>query len=143
LSGQFFLPPTAARHSGAMRPEERLNDETDFFPFLPEGEVHPLVINKHQIVELSVDVAEDAKLRDPWETENRDDGALVLPEQQVVIECAGTRLQGVLLMDTPQHQQRMLDRLNRQERFVRVRCEDRLHLVNRERIIRATDVSGT
>ena len=30
------------------------------------------------------------------------------PEQKVVIECSGVRLEGVLLMDTPHHQQRML-----------------------------------
>ena len=139
--GLLYLPPAAARHAGPMRPEERLNDSDDFLPFLPEGCTEPVMLNKHQVMVLSLDAAEDEKLREPWEAVGGVTPLPAAPEQRVVLECTGLRLEGVLVMDVPQHQQRLLDLLNRQERFVRLRSDGKLHLVSRERIVRASDVS--
>lgn len=134
IAGCLFLPAAAARHSGPTRPEERLNDDQEFFPFLLEGG-RPVVLNKAKVVVMSFDLAQAAALREAWEKPGSG-----VPGPRLRLECCGECIQGEIVMDTPQYQQRLLDRLNHADRFLCVVDGDRLHLVSREHIVRACEV---
>lgn len=139
--GQLFLAPSAAHHAGAERPEERLNDDCDFFPFLPDKHERSVIVNKHQVIVLSLDLTQSEQLRRWWGID-ADDDELLIPhmKQRILVECDGVELEGVLVMDAPQHQRRTLDLLNRAERFICLRDHDQLHLINRKRIVRASEL---
>ena len=135
------MAPLAAHHAGAERPEDRLNDDSDFFPFLPEDHERSVVVNKHQVIVLSLDLTQSEQLRKWWGIDAADEQVAVPPAQQrILVECDGVELEGVLVMDAPQHQRRTQDMLNRPDRFVCLRDHDHLHLINRRRIVRASEV---
>ncbi len=48
------MPAAASNHEGAMRPEEWINEPRRFFPFLPDDATGPLILNKEQLVLVSV-----------------------------------------------------------------------------------------
>lgn len=141
--GQLFLAPAAAHHAGAERPEERLNDDSDFFPFLPENQERSVIVNKHQVIVLSFDLTQSEQLRRWWGIDTDEDEILIPHmEQRILVECDGVELEGVLVMDAPQHQRRTQDLLNRAERFICLRDDDQLHLINRKRIVRASEIAS-
>jgi hypothetical protein len=59
LRGRVFLPATAESHPGAMRAEEWMNDPAAFFPFLPDGEGRPVILNKDQVAVVTVSASAD------------------------------------------------------------------------------------
>jgi len=130
LRGRVFLPATAASHAGAMRAEEWMNDPLPFFPFLPDGEGSPVILNKEQLVVMTVAASAD---RD----ETLDEvGA---PVKHVSVECGALRLTGEVLLDLPLNHSRVLDLLNRPGAFVNVRDGERHHLVAKARITRVSE----
>ena len=130
MLGRMFVPAAASRHAGATRPEEWMNEPTDFFPFLPDADPAPIIVNKREVVILSVPASVDADLT----LEEADS-----PRRQVTIECGGRRLAGELVIDMPQNQSRVLDYLNRAGRFVTLRDGDRHHLIQKQRITRVEE----
>ena len=60
----------------------------------------------------------------------------------MVVECAGQRLEGELLIDMPENHRRVLDLLNRAEAFLTVRVGDRHHLVRKARITCVVELAG-
>lgn len=130
LRGRVFLPATAASHPGAMRAEEWLNDPLAFFPFLPDGEGSPVILNKDQLVVVTVAASAD---RD----ETLDEvGA---PVRRVSVECGSLRLNGDVVVDMPANHSRVLDLLNRAGAFLNVRDGERHHLVAKARITRVSE----
>ncbi len=130
LRGRVFLPATAASHAGAMRAEEWMNDPQAFFPFLPDGEGSPVILNKDQLVVVTVAASAD---RD----ETLDEvGA---PVRRVSVECGALRLSGDVLVDMPANHSRLLDLLNRPGAFLNVRDGERHHLVAKDRITRVSE----
>jgi hypothetical protein len=130
ISGRIFVPAAAHTHDGAMRAEEWMNEPGEFFPFLPDDSAEPVLLNRHEILVLTVPAHADAG------------GVLEgapLPERKVVIECGGRRLGGTLLIDMPEEQSRVLDYLNRPGRFVTLRDGTRHHLVQKNRITRVKE----
>jgi hypothetical protein len=132
LRGRVFLPATAASHPGAMRAEEWMNDPQTFFPFLPDGEGSPVILNKEQLVVLTVAAAAD---RD--ETQD----AVGAPLRRVSVECGSLRLVGDVLLDLPVNHSRVLDLLNRPGAFLNVREGERHHLVSKVRITRVMETA--
>jgi hypothetical protein len=129
--GRIFVPVTASRHSGPMRPEEWLNDPAPFFPFLPDDADAPVLMNKREVLVLSVPAAAD--FGDfPEEILN--------PVRRVAIEAEEQRLEGTIIVDMPQTQLRMLDYLNRPEAFLTLRDGAQHHLVQKERITRVIEL---
>jgi hypothetical protein len=130
LRGRVFLPATAASHPGAMRAEEWMNDPLPFFPFLPDGEGSPVILNKDRLVVVTVAASAD---RD----ETLDEvGA---PVRRVNVECGALRLTGDVLVDMPANHSRVLDLLNRPGAFLNVRDGERHHLVSKTRITRVSE----
>jgi hypothetical protein len=134
LRGRVFLPATAASHAGAMRAEEWMNDPQAFFPFLPDGEGSPVILNKDQIVVVTVAASAD---RDETLA---DVGA---PVRRVSVECGALRLSGDVLVDMPANHSRLLDLLNRTGAFLNVRDGERHHLVAKARITRVSEAPAS
>jgi hypothetical protein len=129
LRGRLFLPPGASAPSGPMRPEERLNDADDFFPFQPDGHADVFLINKGAVSSVTLSVPER-------------DVEQALPHRRVVVTCDGREYEGSIVLDTPDTQLRVLDRLNAPGRFVAVRQGRLEHLVNKRRIARVVEVKS-
>jgi hypothetical protein len=130
FSGRIFVPAVAARHGGPMRPEEWMNEPTPFFPFLPDEAQAPVILNKHEVVVISVPAAAD----------DLDVPADAAPlERRVVLECGYRQLAGTLRIDMPANQSRVLDYLNRFEIFLTLRDGERHHLVQKHRITRVME----
>jgi peptidoglycan/xylan/chitin deacetylase (PgdA/CDA1 family) len=130
IRGRMFLPATAQSHPGAMRAEEWMNDPARFFPFLPDGEGSPVILNKAEIVVLTVAAAAD-----------QDDtlDQVPAPTRRVIVDCGGVRLQGVVVIDMPANHSRVLDLLNRPGAFLTLRDGDHHHLVHKSRITRVSE----
>ena len=130
LRGRVFLPAAAESHPGALRMAEWLEEPARFFPFLPDGEGRPVILNKQQILAVTVSAATD---RD----ETMD--ALGAKIRRVRVECGAWRVEGEVLVDMPVNHSRMLDVLNRPGAFLNVREGDRHHLVRKSRITRVSE----
>jgi hypothetical protein len=130
MRGRVFLPATAASHAGAMRAEEWMNDPQPFFPFLPDGEGSPVILNKAQLVVLTVAASTD-------HDETLDE--VGVPVRRVSVECGALRLAGDVLVDMPANHSRVLDLLNRPGAFLNVHDGERHHLVAKARITRVSE----
>jgi hypothetical protein len=131
MRGRVFLPATAEAHTGPMRAAEWMNDPVEFYPFLPDGEGSPVILSKAQTIMVTVMASAD-----------RDEAleGAPAPVRQVRVECGPVRIEGEVVLDLPAQQSRVLDLLNREERFLTVRDSDLHHLVCKAHITRVTQV---
>jgi hypothetical protein len=133
FSGMIFLPPMASRHSGPMRAEEWMNDSSPFFPFIQDtesGQAQGVLLNKREVLILTVPAEADSDDLPP---------EAHAPQHKVTIECESQRLTGFLTIDMPENLSRVVDYMNRTERFLTLRDGDRHHLIQKERITRVID----
>ena len=128
LTGRLFLPSFAERHDGPMRVEEWINHPGLFFPFLVDGETRARILNKRYVVILS--------LRDP---DNIEIEAVGL-ERRVSIECGNLKLTGTAYIDMPEHQQRILDWVNKPDPFLLLRNDEGVHIVQKNRVTLISEV---
>ena len=130
FTGRIFLPALAATHSGQMRPVEWMNDSVPFFPFLATGAPASVILNKHEVLILTVaaPVAEEEDELPPG-----------TPMRRVVVECRDRVIQGQVAIDMPENQRRVLDYLNFPEPFLTVRDGPRHHLIRKARITRVLE----
>jgi hypothetical protein len=128
--GRVFLPATAESHAGPMRIGEWLEEPAAFFPFLPDGEGRPVILNKDQLVMLTVPGTGDV-----------DDlqAASSIPRRSVRVECGTLHVTGDVLIDMPADHLRVLDLLNRAGSFLEVREDDRRHFVRKARVTRVSE----
>jgi hypothetical protein len=130
--GRIFVPAAASRHAGAMRAEEWMNEANAFFPFLPDDSRTSVLLNKQELLVLSVsESADQGDLEEDVEVLAR----------RVAVECGDRRLEGTLMIEMPEAQSRVLDFLNRPETFLTLREGDRHHLVRKSRITRVVELS--
>jgi len=127
LMGRIFVPATAATHAGPMRPDEWLNEPALFLPFLPDGEERPLLLAKATLAGLTVPAHAQAH-------EPEVEGAL----HAVEVECGGQTFRGQVAFDLP----RLLDFLNRPERFFVLRDGARDHLLSKRHVARVSETGG-
>ncbi len=128
--GRIFLPTAAHDHLGSMRAEEWMNDGVDFFPFLLDDAGAPVLLNKREVVAVSVPASAD---RDQTLE------GVPLPQRRVALECGARRFEGTIVIDMPENHSRVLDYLNRPGAFLTLRDGDRHHLVAKARITRVTE----
>jgi hypothetical protein len=132
-AGRLFVPAAAPRHAGPTRASEWLNEPAEFFAFLPNDSADPVMVNKGEVLFVSVPAeANDAGSLDDVET----------PRPAVEVECAGRRFEGHLAIDMPAGQTRVLDYLNRAERFLTLRNGTRHFLFRKSGITQVFDRSG-
>ncbi len=130
FSGRIFLPSASATHTGDMRPEEWLSDVAPFFPFLEQGAARTVLLNKHEVLVLTVFGAE----------EFLDETLLAPATRRVVVECRDRVLTGRITVEMPTGQSRVVDFLNAAPPFLAVREGDRRHLVRKARITRVLEL---
>ena len=130
VTGRIFVPAAAHHHDGAMRAGEWMNDAADFFPFLPDAAASPVLLNREEVLVMTVAAFADAGDVTP-EAE--------LPVRTVALDCAGRRFEGKFVIDMPEDHKRVLDYLNRPGRFLTLRDGDRHHLVQKKRITRVQE----
>ncbi len=131
FTGRIFMPAASPRHPGPTRPEEWMNEAAAFFPFLPDDAASPMLLNKREILVVSVPAsADDGDL--PEGADN--------PVRRVALEAEKRRIEGRLVIDMPENQLRVLDYLNRREAFVTLRDGALHHLVQKERITRVIEL---
>jgi hypothetical protein len=129
--GRIFIPISSSHHTGAMRPEEWLNETGPFFAFLPDEAKSTVLLNKQQVALISV----PAIVEVPEEDEDAE-----LPLHRVAVELGERRVEGFVLIDMPLNQRRTLDYLNRPDSFLTLRAGDRWHLVRKSLITRVIEI---
>ncbi|HUG52198.1 MAG TPA: hypothetical protein VMR21_01295 [Vicinamibacteria bacterium] len=129
--GRIFLPAASSHHPGPMLPDEWMNDATPFFPFLPTNASAPVILNKAEVVVLTVS-SDDLPAADPLDS----------PVRNVQVECRERTVAGSLVIDMPEGHRRVLDYLNRPDAFLIVHDGDRHHLVRKARITRVLEPKG-
>ena len=131
FQGRIFVPAAASRHAGSMRAEEWMNEANSFFPFLPDDSRTSVLLNKEELLVLSVAASADqSDVSDEAET----------PVRRVAVECGTRSFEGMLLIEMPSNQSRVLDYLNRPGLFLTLRQGDRHHLVRKSRITRVVEL---
>lgn len=130
VSGRIFVPATAARHDGPMRPDEWVNEPPAFFPFLADDGERPILVNKVAVIALTVPA---------WSDEPAQEEAVPLQYLTVVVDCVAASFHGRVTLDVPAHQARMLDVLNLPAAFLAVRDGERHHLVNKRHVVRVVE----
>jgi hypothetical protein len=128
FTGRVFIPISSAHHEGPMRLEEWINDGAPFFAFLPDDAQSAVLLNREQVAVLAFVPAE----RTPEESEIAGD----LPVHRLAVEIADRRLEGEVWVDMPEGQRRVLDYLNRSERFLLIRTPKQWYLVRKSLIVR-------
>ncbi len=131
FQGRVFIPSASATHDGPTRAEEWMNDATQFFAFLPDGLDAPVLMNKRELLVLSLSLP-------PGPT--ADGGEAEGPIHHVRVEAEKRTLVGDLAVDMPPTHQRVLDYLNRAESFLLLREGNVRHLIQKERITRVIEV---
>jgi hypothetical protein len=129
LTGRIFLPASASRHTGATRAEEWMEEPNAFFPFLIDGGEAPAILNKRQVLLLSVPFAVE---RDAPGREEDEVGV----RRAVRLWCGEHELAGHVHIDMPENQSRVLDYLNRPGRFVGLWDGQRHVLIQKDLITR-------
>ena len=132
VRGTLFLPTVAESHDGPPRAEEWVNDTALFFPFRPDGSDRTMLLNKAEVVVISVPAASN-------QPESPD--AAALPECEVVVECGEKTFRGQIAIDMPDGQERLLDFLNLGTPFVTVTDGERHHLIRKQRVTKVVEVA--
>ena len=91
--GRIFVPASASTHDGPMRAQEWMNASGQFFPFLPDDAEAPIILNKHEVLMLSLEGE-----REGGEAEGYDD-----VDRLVVVECGSRRLRGISTSTCPRN----------------------------------------
>lgn len=126
----LYLAERAQSHSGYECPSDLLNGGDEFIPTTdPQGRLH--VLRRDAIIILSVGAALEEN--GGIEPEGVSD-QLTTRTVELALED-GTRLVGDLFYWRPGGQRRLQDFLNTAERFVPLRADGMIHLVNRDRIV--------
>jgi hypothetical protein len=132
FAGRLYVPASAPRHGGPARASEWLNEPTEFFAFLPDDSRDPIMVNKSEVLFVSV----------PAEANDSATDDVGLPLYAVEVECAGKTLEGHFAVDMPAGQTRVLDYLNHSGRFLTLRNGRRHYLLRKGGITRVFDRSG-
>jgi hypothetical protein len=125
LRGTVFVPASTSVHSGPERVDEWVNEAASFFAFRPEGTEGAELVGKRGVVRLSVS-ASAAREDTPTEVER----------SRVVIECSGSRFEGDIRLDMPDHQRRVIDYVNQPGAFISLHDGETVHLIQKRLVIR-------
>lgn len=131
LTVRFFLNECAEAHGGRERPSDVLNGPVSFIPATDhQGKV--ILLQRDSVLAISVAAVEE-RPEDvpPPEDPAPDDVKSVLVD--VVLE-EGTTIRGIVTYLMPEPQRRLQDFLNTSDRFLALREDSIVHLVNKRRI---------
>jgi hypothetical protein len=131
LIGTVFLPTLSPLHAGNQRPDEWINQSTTFFPFLIRGRERAVILNKRKVLLMRLRRTDEINIR---------------PEEEayacaVQVECDDRHLEGILLIEMPSGQGRVLDAVNQPDRYLPLWDAESLYLIRKSfiRIISEVD----
>lgn len=130
VAGRIFVTATAQRHEGPARADEWINGSGEFFPFLPNESAQPVLVNKAAVLSIVVPA---------WADEPDPAVAVAAPTRAIAVECGGVCFAGVIVLDLPAHQGRVLDLLNLPDEFLTLVVGSQHHLVNKRHITRVRE----
>lgn len=128
LRGTIFVPDSSS-HTGVKRPDEWINEATTFFPFRIEGSGSTELFSKQATLRLSV----------PAELLHEEEMPADVEHRAVVVETSGGSFEGVVRLDMPAHQRRVLDYLNQPQAFLCMVDGERAHLVQKRLVKRVVE----
>ena len=131
----LYLSACAETHAGLERASDLLNGPE---PFLPASDPAGSVVFLHRdgLISVSLDAEhEQADEPEPAEEPAADQSTAV--EVEVVLED-GMTISGEINQMMPEGHRRLQDVLNLDTRFLILRSGDRIHLINKRRIIRVS-----
>jgi hypothetical protein len=131
LRGTVYLAADSAVQSGPMLPDEWINSPAMFFPFLPVRSESTILVNKANVLALSVAAAPDT-------VEQAASVGLIV--QRVAVEAGSCRFEGRVIIDMPDNRRRLADYLNRPEPFLEITEGERRHFVRKDCISRVAEL---
>ena len=134
MAGTIFLPSMAHWHPGPARPEEWINDNVPFFPFREPTRKDAVLLNKDRVVVMTLPVGETA------EAVADEERASVYKIASARIECAGKWFEGTVRIEMPEGKLRVLDYINRPERFLALYSGHTCHLIRKIHIDRVVEL---
>lgn len=126
LRGAVFVPASTSVHSTFKRLDEWINEPAPFFPFRVEKAAGAELVGKRAVTRLSVPAPTTADADLPTDVERC----------RVVVEAAGSRFEGDILLDMPNHQRRVLDYVNQPVSFLSLHDGETVHLIQKDKIVR-------
>jgi hypothetical protein len=108
-----------------------LNEPGLFFPFRPRGSKRPTLLNKADILVLSVPAEANAP------------GGLEVaqpPKRPVEVECEDRAMRGSVAIDMPEGEDQFIDFVNNPEPFLTLRAGKRHQLVQKRLITKLTEI---
>jgi hypothetical protein len=132
--GHVFVPVASSQHSGPMRASEWMNDRMPFFPFLPDDGGGSFILNRSEVLVLTLSAVDDAG--------DDDEIAQAAIRRRVVVELRDRRFEGEIVIEMPENLRRVADFLNRPDPFLIVEDGDRRHLIRKARITRVIEPRG-
>ena len=134
FKGRVFIPVASSQHAGPMRASEWMNEKSPFFPFLPADGGSSFILNRSEVLVLSLSALADREVDDEI--------AEVAIRRRVIVECRDRRFEGDVIIEMPENLRRVADYLNRPDPFVIVEDGDRHHLIRKARITRVIEPGG-
>lgn len=129
LNGRIFLPALAQNHGGPTRPDEWMNQGSMFFPFVPDAGGPAVILNKRYVIMLSLGAVQEFEVAEE-----------VGAPRLVRIECGNLSVEGMLHIDMPPQQSRVLDFVNRNDAFLTIRDGEQLHIIQKNRITLISEI---
>ena len=131
LYGRVFRATLSQRHAGEPLPDEWINAATDFFPFLPDGGDGTVLLNKDQVVVARVDLNGVAS-----------EFANAVTRRAVAVRTLQCEVKGVVVIDRPAQNSRLLDHMNGTDRFLSVAEGTSCWLVHKRFITQIQETEG-
>jgi hypothetical protein len=135
MSMTLFLSECAGTHAGTERPSDLMNGEQVFFP-ATDLQGSTVFLRRDAVMVLTVasvhELGDDPDAVSPLASDEATQARL-----EVLLED-GSILRGVLRFLMPEGKRRLQDFLNLSDRFLHLEEGDRIHLINKQRIIRLT-----
>lgn len=129
----LFLSDLAETHAGQERPSDLLNGTRAFIPVVDAGG-SLLLLNRDTVTILTVPAEhEPSEVTNGWVESGAGEGSIFRVE---VTMLDGSKLQGDVRYIMPVAQRRLQDFMNSSERFLALRRDEVVHLVNKRRIAR-------
>ena len=126
LNGRIFLPILSSNPLGHTPLVDWMNEQAEFFPFLPERSKEAEILSKQAVVQAVIN------------TELDHNEIYEMMEQTVWIEHVEVRcepfatISGSVLLNLPPGRSRVLDFLNQQTRFFAVTNGSKNHIINKK-----------
>jgi len=131
MLGDIFLPAQSSLQAGPMRPEEWTESAQVFFPFRSLEARSLTILNRTEVVSLTVPSASNASADAPCAD---------VPVVRVAVDAGGTTFEGDVLVDMPPGHQRVADWLNAPATFITVRAGSAHHLIQKRHVTRVVEV---